>query len=350
MVVAAIGLFAIAIYVVLAAFGVVIPPLGRLLGTEGEGAGTFFGRLLIACLWVGVGLGTLMSAQADRAEQRTMAARSASLTPTTPVVPLPAGPGMVWRWVTAVPVMLLAVVGPWLGAGVVSLWWRRDFFSGFTGDRPFWSEFAESVGDTWPTAAISCVTITIYALLRGGTIATWPKACVILSLPSIVPMLLRALESQDRSWQDLPAVLFCAGLVWASWEFGQAAVGLLTRPIAMDVVRSPAEIPVPLPEQTARLRVQSTELVLDRPLFYLLSEQDKKSSTMALAEVTSIGLTEVAEPRMYPLSDVVWLNLPAGSALRVEAGGTEWLVPVDEVTGQYLVAAITDRAARLRKH
>jgi hypothetical protein len=343
-VVAGIGLLAGGLSV-LGAFGAFIPPLGALFGTEGEGAGTFFGLLLGACFWGGIGLLALKLTRADQRKQLAVVTANAPFTPSSPVVPLPAGLGMRWRWAMTVPVMLLAVVGPWTGSVLVSLWWRRDVFSMLHEDEPFWGEFAESVGDAWPAVLVPVLTIAVYVLLRGGTIATWPKACVILALLLIGPTALMTLVAQERIVQNLPAILFCAGLVWAAWEFGRAAVGLLTRPIAMDVVRSSAEIPVPLPEGVARLRVQRTEVVLDK-----VSGHDKKKRlTLSLTKLRSVGMTEVAEPTKAHLPSSITLDLPAGSALRLASGKSEWLLPIEEITGQYLVAAITDRASRLRK-
>lgn len=167
---------------------------------------------------------------------------------------------------------------------------------------------------------------------------------MILALLVVGPIGFMNVFSADSLWQQLPNLLFTGGLVWASWEFGGLAVGLLTRPIAMDLVRSPTEIPVPLAEQTARLRVQTDRLVLDR----LSRDEKKKSLTIPLSRLRSATMTRVDDERTVTLSNGVTLDVPAGSALSVAGAQQRWLLPIDETTGQHLVSAITIRAAKFR--
>ena len=240
-----------------------------------------------------------------------------------PVVPLPDGPGLTSRWVVAVPLMVLAAFGPWVGALVLATW--TDLATG-------WQQ------------AILPAAVTAGFLLWRNRMTSWPTACFVVALFTVGLGLLVPLAVDDLSG-SLPDIAFGVAIIWLGYEVGRLAEYVLSRPVAADVVGSRLEISFRLPGQRPRLRVQDARLVLDR-----LGGLRQGSTSRVVIPWRALVDVRVEDQR----EDTTWtpvgrrtrsVEVPAGPAVRIEGRDQTWLLPAaSELVARNIVAVITARA------
>jgi len=246
------------------------------------------------------------------------------------VTELPAGPGLVLRWLVAVPLMFASMFAPWFGQVALSVWWFDEY------DKPFWTEFNDRLGDLgWFPVYLPTFVLTWF-LLRRTRMAGWPTACLVVAGLLLVPGMLLSLFGIGIGGL-LPNLAFVLGLAWLGWELGRQALRMLSWPVARDLVESELEIVYFLPDQKPRLRVQRDRLVLDRA--------PGGPWVIPLERLKEARVEEVPEPTRWQRR----IDVPAGHALLLAGGKKQrWRLPVTEDLGLLLVAAVTARSGALR--
>ena len=259
-------------------------------------------------------------------------------------VPLPDGPGLLSRWLVAVPLMVVAVVLPAFGQFTLLAWDSLSFHDTlreFDRSRPvatFWSEFWSDVGDYGMVAALPGIALVIFLVWR-GMFSAWPKTCFWLAVWVLGPMtLVGAISSGDGD--SLPNVALGLGLIWLTYELGRLTLWVLSRPVALDLVHSALEIPYLVPGSRARLRIRRDHVRLDR----LKAERGSTKRTIRWSELREARLDELAEATRWQASKHTRIEVPAGPVLRIAGGSEKWVLPVTEAMGEDLAAAITLRA------
>jgi hypothetical protein len=257
---------------------------------------------------------------------------------------LPPGPGLLTRWLVAVPLMLVAAVLPAFGQLALGAWTSLSFHDslpdfGEPGPDPtFWSEFGHDFGNLGPVAIIPGIVLLVF-LLRRNMFATWPKACLWLALWVLAPMTLFGWAIDDDKGAFLPNLALCVGLIWLTFELGRLTTWVLSRPVARDIARSELEIPYDVPGSRARLRIRRDRVRLDR----LRGPKNSTHREILWPDLRRAVLDELAEPTSWQASPRMEIEVPAGPVLRVIGGREEWLLPVTEEMGEDLVAVITLR-------
>ncbi|MPZ83299.1 MAG: hypothetical protein GEV28_24065 [Actinophytocola sp.] len=339
-----------------AAVGAAVPAVGAAVNVESTGVGAMFGYLFAACFFGLPGLVALAGVRRTRRRARAAAGEPHPVPASfagTSSMPLPDGPGLPLRWAVAVPLMLLAAFGPWMGALVLGTWSDlafHDLFSSYV-DRPrtsFGAEFRENLATSWQQALLPAL-VTAGFLVRRHRMASWPAACLAMAMVMIFfGLLTRIAFDADGLAEALPDIAFGVAVIWSSHALGGLAEHVLSRPIATDVVASGMEIAFRLPRQRARLRVQDNRLVLDR---IGTRRRHRRTSTPRVVIPWS-ALTDVRVEEQR--TDVSWapvegrtrlVEVPAGPAVRIEATNQTWLLPAaSERVAQTIVTVITIRA------
>ncbi len=325
------------------AVGAVVPAFGEALNFDGRGIGYMFGSLFGTAFF---GLPGVLLA---RSWWRAKPANSDDWEPSARLVeqrvmPLPEGPGLTVRWVVAVPLMVLAVGLPYVGFSAVTAWSSVAFgaslpdFSGSEPDPSFLAEFGDNLSTGWKTLFVPAAVLVGFLLWR-SRMAAWPTAVLWVAGWLLIPAVLLGSAVGDSS---LPDIAFAVGLAWLSYELARAAVRILSRPVAEDVVGSGLEIPYQLPGRRIRLRVQRDRLMLDR----LTSSKDgTKRLVMKWSDVRDVELLDLEQEQSWAAGPAT-IDVPAGPALRIVSAEQKWLIPVPEYLGECLTSAITLRAAR----
>lgn len=257
---------------------------------------------------------------------------------------LPDGPGLAVRWAMAVPLMLVAAFGPVAVAAVYRAWSDLAFDELLNPGQSFLSfddAFREKLPGTWPLALLP-LGLTIGFLLRRNRMASWPTAMLANGVAVLVPGAVVALSTVDDPVAP-KAALLGAVLVACFW-LGRAAEYVLSRPVATDIVRSRLEIAMRLPRQLPRLRIQENRLVLDR----LRRRGNRRGSTRAVIpwhELTDVRWETVSSLTTWsPAPHAREISVPAGPAVRIEAGKRTWLLPArSEELAQAIVTGIDMR-------
>ena len=329
------------------AVGAVVPAFGEALNFDGRGVGYMLGSLFGTAFF---GLpGVLLARSWWRAKRAKLPDdwEPSSRLVEQRVMPLPDGPGLLVRWLAAVPLMVLAVGLPYVGFAAVTAWSSVSFGASlpdFDGSRPdptFLAEFGDNLSSSWQTLFIP-VGVLAGFLLRRTRMAAWPTGVLWVAGWMLIPAVLIGSALSDSS---LPDFAFAVGLAWLSYELSRAAVRILSRPVAEDVVGSELEIPYQLPGRRIRLRVQRDRLVLDR---LTSSKNGTKRLVMKWSDVREAELLDLAEDRTWAAGPAT-IEVPAGPALRIVSAKEKWLIPVPEYLGECLTSAITLRAARRRQ-
>lgn len=259
---------------------------------------------------------------------------------TRPETWLPPGPGLARRWCAAVPLMLVSTVLPTFGQLALSAWASLAFNDVLPDlgerDPTFWTEFSDGLDDIGAVAALPAA-VTVLFLLRRTRFAVWPATCLWLGVVAVGPMLLFG-SVLDRDTL-LPSLAFAAGLIWLNAALGRLTLRVLSRPVTRDLALSELEIPYRLPGSRARLRVQRDRLRVDR----LHTMHGDVGKVVRLADVRAARLDRLAEPTSWHPTSETEVIVPAGPVLRVTGVDEEWLLPVDEATGEDLAAVITLR-------
>jgi hypothetical protein len=257
---------------------------------------------------------------------------------------LPAGPGLRVRWLVAVPLMLVAVALPAFAQLAIGAWTSLSFqdslpdFGDSGPDPTFWSEFRHDLGAVGPTLILPGVVLLVY-LLRRSVFATWPMACLWLSLWTLAPMVLLG-WAMDAGDARLPNLALGVGVVWLTYELGRLTLWVLSRPIAKDIGLSGLEIPYAVPGSRARLRVRRDHVRLDR-----LRNAGKGSTRRVIrwADLDEVRVDNLDKSTSWEASSRTRIDVPAGPALRIVGRKEEWLLPVTESTGEDLVGVIALR-------
>lgn len=334
----AIGLISLAM-----AVGAVVPAVGDVMNVETTGVGGVIGYLFATAFFGGPGLLMLMLWRRNqRARPDDDWEPSARLVDQR-IMPLPAGPGLAVRWLAAVPLMVLAMALPFVGFAAITAWSSVAFGASLSdfGELSFLAEFTENLGQTWQTLFVPAAVLVGF-LLRRTRMAAWPTAVVWVAGWLLVPTTFIGTAMSDA---PLPDIAFAVGLAWLTYELARAAVRILSRPVAQDVVGSELEIPYQLPGRRIRLRVQRDRLVLDR---LTASKDGTKRLVMKWSDVRDVDLLDLEEEQSWAAGPAT-IDVPAGPALRIVDAKQKWLIPVPEYLGECLTSAITLRAARRRQ-
>jgi hypothetical protein len=256
---------------------------------------------------------------------------------------LPPGPGLRVRWLAAVPLMLAAIALPAFAQLAIGAWTSLSFQDalpdfGHSANPTFWSEFRHDFGALGPTLFLPGGVLLVY-LLRRSVFATWPMACLWLSLWTVAPMVLLG-SAFDPGDARLPNLALGVGVVWLSYELGRLTLWVLSRPIVKDIALSALEIPYRVPGSRARLRVRRDHVRLDR-----LRQTGKGNTrrTLRWSDIREVRMDTLDKPTTWEASGRTTVHVPAGPALRVSGTREEWLLPVSEQLGEDLVAVITLR-------
>ena len=320
-----------------AAVGAVVPAVGDAMNLRSAGAGGMLGYLFGAVFFGSPAVVGVVALRRRRVAEPAPAAGATALAG-RPVVALPDGPGLTARWCAAVPLMLLSAFVPFIGQKVAA-----PFAQGAPGE--FWAE----VADNWQLACLPALLVAGFLVWR-TSFGAWPAACRYSALVVVVPATLITVALEEPlDWLRDAAV--AAGLVWLSHELARLTLHVLTRPVAMDVVRSRLEIVFPLPGQRPRLRVKHDRLVLDRLHQYpALAMVDSDTTRLALPwrEIRDAELDGQHVDRMWTPVDgeTTTIRVPSGPAVRITGGDGTWLVPVGgEPTAHTVIAVIKNRCA-----
>lgn len=322
--------------------GSVVPSVADALGKGDLGVGTLLGSLLGAAIFGPIGFFSFRGVWRELRKLFGTAARDES-----PAVPaarpaLRDGPGLTVRWLAAVPLMLVAAFGPVLVSVGYRAWGALDLYG-----RPFGAAFGENVPGAWPLALLPLV-VTAGFLLSRKRMASWPTAAALTALAVLA---LGSVASLSAIENPLRTSLLVAVIAAAYW-LGRLAEQVLTRPVAADVVRSSLEIAFRLPRHLPRLRVQQDGLTLDRMRRWG-TRFGAAEFTLSFAELTEVRVETptsptrwtVHSPRGGPTSREI--SVPAGPAVRVEAGSTTWLLPArSEQVAWTIVTVIASRGHR----
>lgn len=341
------GLFIVLGLISLAmAVGSVVPAVGEYLNVSTAGIGGLLGALFGTAFFGVPGVVMLMvwrrNQRARPADDWEPSARLAEQR----VMPLPDGPGLLVRWLAAVPLMVLAVGLPFVGFAAVSAWSSMAFgelSTDFGEPEPsFSAEFGENLTSSWQTLFLPAAVLVGF-LVRRSRMAAWPTAVMWVAGWMLVPTVLIGTATSDAA---LPDIAFGVGLFWLSYELARAVVRILSRPVAEDIVGSELEIPYQLPGRRIRLRLQPDRLVLDR----LTANKEKtKKLTMRWSDVREAELLDQPKDLSWKAGPAT-IEVPAGPALRIVSAKQKWLIPVPEYLGECLTSAITLRAARRRQN
>lgn len=258
------------------------------------------------------------------------------------IMPLPDGPGLLVRWLAAVPLMVLSVGLPFVGFAAVTAWSSVSFgamLSAFGEPAPtFLAEFAENLTSSWQAMFLPAAVVLGF-LVRRTRMAAWPTAVLWVTGWMLVPTVLIGTATSNAALAD---AAFAIGLAWLSHELSRAVVRILSRPVAEDVVHSELEIPYQLPGRRIRLRVQRDRVVIDR----LTSSKDgTRRLVMRWSDVREAELFDQPENRSWAAGPAT-IEVPAWPVLRIVGATQTWLIPVPEYLGECLTSAITRRAAR----
>lgn len=324
------------------AIGAVVPAVGAVFDVDGGGVGGVLGGLAGALVWGGLGFLALKSWRRDN--QRALVGASVAPPVLAEPVPLPDGPGLRSRWLVAVPLMVVAAVLPIFGHVTLITWHSLSFgdtLREIDGSRPtpsFWPELWEHVQNVGGALILPGIAVVVF-LVRRNMFATWPKTCLWLAVWVLGPMTLisSALDDDDGV---LPDIALSIGFIWLTYELGRLTTWVLSRPVAMDVVRSELEIPYPVPGSRARLRIRRDHVRLDR----LKAGRGSLHRTIRWPELREARLDALDEPMTWKGSEQTRIEVPAGPVLRIAGGKEEWVLPVTEAMGEDLAAAITLRA------
>lgn len=308
-----------------AAVGAVVPAVGDVVHVRSTGVGGLIGYLVGAVLFGSpavVGVLALRRKQAP-VEPAVMAAR--------PVVPLPDGRGLVARWLAAVPLMLISAFLPFLGQKLLVAWTEGTDSAGF------WN---------WQPACVPALVVAGF-LLKRTAFGSWPAACRYSALVVVVPATMIS-TSFGRPLDWVRDIAAAAVLVWLSHEVAELTLRVLTRPVAMDVVRSRLEIVFPLPGQRPRLRVKHDRLVLDRLHQYpwlAMIDSDTTRIGLPWGKIRDAQVDVQHTDRTWTPVDgeTTTIRIPAGPAVRITGGDGTWLVPVQNP--HTVVAVIRNRSA-----
>lgn len=336
----AIGLISLAM-----AVGAVVPAVGDVMNVDTPGIGGVLGYLFATAFFGGPGVLMLtMWRRNQRARPDDDWEPSARLVDQR-IMPLPDGPGLLLRWLAAVPLMVLAVGLPFLGFAAITAWSSVSFGSKlaeFGGEQPgFLAEFGDNL-TTWQTLFLPAAVLVGF-LVRRTRMAAWPTAVLWVTGWMLFPTMFIGTVTSDAV---LPDLAFAIGLAWLTYELSRAAVRILSRPVAEDVVGSELEIPYQLPGRRIRLRVQRDRLVLDR----LTSSKDgTKKLVMNWSDVREAELLDQPEELSWAAGPAT-IEVPEGPTLRIVGAKQKWLIPVPEYLGECLTSAITLRAARRRQN
>lgn len=324
--------------------GSVVPSVADALGKGDLGVGTLLGSLLGAAFFGPIGFFSFRGVWRELRKLFGTAARDES-----PAVPaarpaLRDGPGLAVRWLAAVPLMLIAALGPVLVSVVYRAWRDLDLYG-----RPFGAAFGENLPGAWPLALVPLV-VTAGFLLSRKRMASWPTAAALTAL-AVLALGSVASSSAIADPALLKTSLLVAVIAAAYW-LGRLAEQALTRPVAADVVRSGLEIAFRLPRRLPRLRVQQDGLTLDRLRRWGTGMATSKIN-LSFAEITDVRVETPTSPTRWvvtsPYENVTSreISVPAGPAVRVEAGSTTWLLPArSERVARTIVTAIASRGHR----
>jgi hypothetical protein len=306
--------------------GTAVPPVLRALGQEPLGAGQLVGSVLAGLFFAPIGLFTLRGVWRELRGRGTAAGRESPVAPAAlPAAPvaLADGPGLALRWLAAVPLMLLAALGPVLASAGY-----RGSFSGM-----------------WPLALLP-LAVTAGFLLHRKRMASWPTAVALMAFAVLglgsVASLTAIMDPTVLKTSLLLAVIA------ATYWLGRLADLVLTRPVTADVVRSDLEIAFRLPRQLPRLRVQQDGLTLDR-MRRVGTPFGAAEFTLTFAELTDVRVETRTSPTRWTVTGPASreIAVPAGPAVRVEAGSTTWLLPArSEEVARTIVTVIALRGHR----
>lgn len=267
------------------------------------------------------------------------------------------GPGLTYRWLAAVPLMLVATALPVLGGLVLRAWVGVSSTIIFPDEDPptFAEEFGDALGVVTPTAVAAAV-VTLVFLVRRSMFAAWPAACVWLVALGMGPTVLYG-DVFSGSGVTLPNLSLALGVACLNYWLGRAALWVLSRPVATDLVESTLEIPYTLPGSFVRLRVKHDRLVLDR-LGLTGADKTRLRKVIKLGALREVKLTHQAEPTRWKVRATATLDdtpaksktieVPAGPVLRIVASKEKWLIPIPEILGEDLATAISMRANATR--
>jgi hypothetical protein len=306
-----------------------IPPLAKELRLDPS---VFFTSLSGAAVFGGFALWGLRHRRVAMARE---AARWGTVAPDALTnedqVPLASGPGLTVRWLMAVPVMLVATVLPSLGQVAVLTWGRLSSDESLT----FSAAFGDSVGNLAYAVIVPAFALLVF-LVHRTTFAVWPKTCLWLAVWALVPttVLITAIDDVPV----LPNIAFGAGLVWLNHELGKLVLWRLSRPVTRDLALSTLEIPYRVPGEKARLRVRHDGLLLDK-----LGDRSL-NRVIRWPELTRVRVERVHKETVWDSGPRGVITVPTGHALRVTGTAAEWLLPVPQLLGENLAAAIVLRA------
>lgn len=252
-------------------------------------------------------------------------------------VPLPSGPGLLPRWLVAVPLMVIATVLPMFGQFTLHAWHTLREFDNEGPAPTFWSELWHDVGHMGGVAVLPGIGLLFFLVWR-DTFSAWPKTCFWLAVCVLGPMTL--ISSAIDAGDTLPNVALAVGLVWLTHGLGRLTSWVLSRPVTFDLVHSALEIPYSVPGSRARLLIRRDYVRLDR----LRASATVLGRTIRWAELREARPDELTEPTSWQASPRTSIDVPAGPVLRISGGDEEWLLPVTEAMGEDLAAAITMRA------
>jgi hypothetical protein len=256
---------------------------------------------------------------------------------------LPDGPGLAVRWAAAVPLMLVAAFGPVVAAAVYRAWADIAFDRLLHPDEEptFGAAFRESLPGAWPLALVP-LALTVGFLLRRNRMASWPAAVLGNAVVVLVVGAVVSLSVVDGSQ---PKAASLVAVAVACFWLGRAAEHVLSRPVAKDVARSRLEFALRLPRQLPRLRIQENRLVLDR----LRGQRNRRGPARVVIpwhELTDVRWETVSSPSTWsPAPHARQVRVPAGPAIRIEAGERTWLLPArSEELARAIVTGIDMRA------
>jgi hypothetical protein len=266
---------------------------------------------------------------------------------------LKTGPGLILRWVAAVPLLALALVVVPIAEEVVWAWGFHvsvpDSFYVLIPREKF-----DVVAETQETAFSGSMSVLL-ALLVGLGVFNWARPfnwrwiALAGTAPFAVLKSVAELVDLDSKFGDAKVRLawYAGGGVVASVvAFGAAALAafVLSRPLRTDIVRSGIDLTFRT-RDGAHLRIRGHSLMLD-----MLRWPADEGSSMRLS-IPFDALT-VIQPGTLDDQDTVWplpngstLALSAGPALRVVGSNQQWVVPVADPAR---VAKVVRERARVR--